>query len=127
MIIAIIYFVGRGQGRKYVPNDIVIPPDTQQSGTPGMYNPGPATDAIFEDLDEVVGVHETEPYVAAMKLSNSQLAAIYNDWNQRYAKDFKGKTIIQAINGEFTVWNYDWAVIAGQLVNRFRTLPGAQG
>lgn len=126
-IILFIYFWGKHSGKKYVPNDILIPPDTQAPGTPGIYNPGPVTDAIFEDLDEVAGVHETGPYIAALKLSNSQLAAVYNDWNQRYAKDFNSKTIIQAINSDYTFWNYDWSVIAGQLVSRFKTLPGAQG
>lgn len=123
----IIYFVGKGAGKKYVPDDIVIPPDTQAPGTPGIYNPGPATDAIYEDLDEIWGYHESGPYIAANKLSNSQLAAIYNDWNKRYAKDFDSKTIIQAMEDESTVWNVAWTTIVGQLINRFKTLPGAQG
>ena len=128
VIIGVIYYLGKGAGKKYVPNDIVIPPDTQSSGSPSVFNPGPYTDAIHEDLDEIWGVHEAKPYAAANKLSNSQLAAIYNDWNKRYAKDFDSKTIIQAIEDEKTILIFsDWAVVAGQLVNRFKTLPGAQG
>lgn len=127
VVVGIIYWIGKRQGKKYVPDDILIPSDTQSPGTPGMYNPGPITDGLYEDLDEVFGVHEAEPYRAALKLSNSQLAAVYNDWNKRYAKEFDSKTIIQAIQGEYTVWNYDWWLIAGELVRRFKTLPGAQG
>lgn len=127
IIAGVIYYIGRNAGGKYVPKDIVIPYDTQAPGTPGIYNPGPVTDGIYEDLKEIVGIHETEPYRAAMKLSNSQLAAVYNDWNQRYAKDFESKTIIQAIQDEMTVWNYSWAIVTGDLVTRFKTLPGAQG
>lgn len=127
IIVGIIYYVGKHAGTKYKPMDIVIPPDIQAPGTPGIYNPSPITDAIYEDVSEKFGVHETEPYAAALKLSNSQLAAVYNDWNQRYSEKFDHKTIIQAIQGEYTIWNYDWKIITGQLVNRFKTLPGTQG
>lgn len=127
VIIGVIYYIGKGAGRKYVPDDIVIPTDTQSPGTPSNWNPGPYTDAIFQDLDEVFGVHEAKPYHAANQLSNSQLAAVYNDFNKRYSKDFDSKTIIQAIESEFTIWNQEWANIAGALVQRFKSLPGAQG
>lgn len=127
VIVGIIYYAGRKRGKQYVPQDIVIPVDTQSPGTPSTYNPGPITDAIHEDLDEAFGYHESQPYRAALKLSNSQLAAVYNDWNKRYARDFDGKTIIQAIEDEYTLWNITWATVAGELVARFRTLPGAQG
>lgn len=126
-VTGIIWYFAKRSGKKYVPKDIVIPPDTQPNGTSGVYNPGPITDGIYEDLDEVIGVHESEPYTAAMKLSNSQLAAVYNDWNQRYAKDFDNKTIIQAIEGDFSAWNLSWASVVDNLLIRLRSLPGAQG
>lgn len=134
IIIGIIYYVGKHAGRKYKPNDIIIPPDTQAPGTPGIYNPGPVTDAIFQDLDEVFGVHDAEPYQAAMKLSNSQLAAVYNDWNQRYSEKFDHKTIIQALKGDYSILHavtygaaYDWNELVRNLTARFESLPGVQG
>lgn len=127
IVAGIIYYVGKKAGSKYKPSDIVIPNDLQAPGTPNLYNPAPITDAIFEDLDERFGVHESEPYEAAMKLSNSQLAAVYNDWNKRYSSKFDNKTIIQALDGDFSVWNITWEHLVQNLITRFQTLPGAQG
>lgn len=130
VIIAIIFFVGKKAGGKYVPNDILIPQDTQAPGTPLNYNPGPVTDAIYEDLDEVWGYHSLAPYESALKLSNSQLAAVYNDWNKRYAEKFDGKTIIQAMEDDFSIipsYSIQWRATRDALVLRFRSLAGAQG
>lgn len=126
-IIAIIYFWGKGEGKKYVPEDIVIPTDTQPTGTGPQFNPGVYTDAIYEDLSCNFCLHSTVPYNAVMKLSNSQLAILYNDWNKRYAKDFDNKTIIQAIKGEYTLWNTAWVQATYNLVLRLESLPGTQG
>lgn len=122
-----IYLYGQEQGKKYVPNDIIIPPDLQASGTPDVFNAGPYTDALFRDMDCTFCLRDSTPYSAALSLSNSQLAAVYNDWNKRYASQFDGMTIIQAINDERTVTNLGWTELAGALVRRFKSLYGAQG
>lgn len=128
VIIGVIYYSGKSAGRKYVPDDVVIPPDLQHPGDPKTFNPGPYTDAIYEDVSCYFCVHSSTPYTSAMKLSNSQLAAIYNDWNKRYAKDFDSKTIIQAISGEYTLNVLSgWAQATADLVTRLRSLPGTQG
>src|ERR1051325_2340441 len=105
IILMVIYFWGKSQGKKYVPQDVDLP-----EGEGGAnFNPGTYTDAIYEDLDEVAGVHEEEPYKNALALSNAQLAVIYNDWNHRYAKDFDNKDLIGAIQDDWTIWNEAWA------------------
>lgn len=112
----------RKLSNRYVPAKTVqLPPDIQAGGIT-TFNPGQYTDAIFEDLDEVIGVHEAGPYNEALKLSNSQFVAIYNDWNERYKSKFDNKDIISAIEGEFTAWNYSWASVAGTFVQRMKTL-----
>ena len=126
-LIAIIFIWGRSQGSKYKPKDVPIPPDLQNPNDPKTYNPAPITDAIFQDLDEVFGVHNSAPYEAAIKLSNSQLAAVYNDWNRRYSQKFDHQTLIQALEGDFSVWNSNFEYTVKDLVLRLKSIPGTQG
>lgn len=121
-VIIILYLLYRAYNNRYVPaKDVQLPSDTQAGGITN-WNPGQYTDAIFEDLDEVAGVHEAQPYTEALNLSNSQMVAIYNDWNQRYKSKFDNKDIIAAIEGEFTAWNYSWSTAAGNFATRMKTL-----
>lgn len=143
-IVWAIYYFGKEEGSKYVPNDIVIPPDLQPNtstidengnvvpityttpqGT--IFNPGPYTDAIFRDLDCIFCFHDAGPYNDAMALSNSQLAAIYNDWNQRYSEKFDKQTLIQALEGDFSTWNLVWEHTLQDLVIRLKSIAGTQG
>jgi len=121
-IIVILYLLYRAYKNRYVPaKDVQLPSDTQAGGIT-TWNPGQYTDSIFEDLDEVAGVHEAKPYTEALNLSNSQMVAIYNDWNSRYKSKFDNKDIIAAIEGEWTVWNYSWTTAAGNFITRMKTL-----
>lgn len=124
--IVIIYFMGRKQGKKYTPDDVDLPPDTQPVGTDGSslstWNPGPITDAIAADLSEFWGSHDAQPYNDALALSNSQLVAVYNDWNHRYFNDFDQKTLIGAIQDDWTAWNYSWATATSTLVQKLKSL-----
>lgn len=126
-IVWAIWYFGKKAGQKYVPDNIVIPPDLQAPGTPDKFNPGPYTDALFRDLDCIFCMHNEKPYKDALTLSNSQLAAIYNDWNKRYASEFDGMTIIQAIYDERAFYNPPWATVSDALAKRFKSLYGAQG
>lgn len=122
VIIIIIYLLYKKYKNRYVAaKDVVLPPDTQ-AGNITNWNAGQYTDALFEDLDEVVGIHDSKPYTDALALSNSQVVAIYNDWNTRYKSKFDNKDLIAAIQGEYTAWNYSWSTVAGNLVERLKTL-----
>jgi hypothetical protein len=127
VIVFLIYYFGKQAGKKYVPKDIIIPPDLQHPGDPSTFNPGTYTDAIYQDVSCYLCLHSSTPYNSAMNLSNSQLAALYNDWNQRYAEKFDSKTIIQAITGEYTLFNTQWVQATADLLTRLRSLPGTQG
>lgn len=120
VIIIAVYFYYRG--KRYTPKDVVLPSDTQAPGTDPNFNPGKYTDAIHEDLTSIFSLHDAAPYRTANTLSNSQLIAIYNDWNHRYAADFGSKNIIDAIKGDYTVWNIDWQEAASAFVSRLETL-----
>lgn len=120
IIIAVIYILGRRSIKNRIPKDVELPPDTQP-GDQTNFNPGPFTDAIYEDISEIIGVHDSQPYQALLGLSNSQLVAVYNDWNQRYYNKYK-QTLTQAIAGESSVWNYSWLSVAGTLIDRLKSL-----
>lgn len=122
IIILIIYLLYRAYKNKYYPaKDVTLPTDTQ-SGNITTWNPSAYTDAIYNDLNSVFTPHSATPYESANKLSNSQLVAIYNDWNDRYKAKFSNLDIIDAINGDFTWWNYDWRLAAGAFSERMKTL-----
>lgn len=120
IVLVAVYFYAKSEGKKYVPQDIELPPDV--SGGDPNFNPGIYTDPIFDDLKEVFGLHEAAPYNQANMLSNAQLAAVYNDWNHRYSEKFDGKDLAQAITGDYTLWNYEWVHIAGALVDRIEKM-----
>lgn len=122
VILLIIYFIWKKFNNRYIPaKDVTLPPDTQ-SGNITTWNPGSYTDAIFNDLNDTFTPHSSTPYVNANQLSNSQLVAIYNDWNERYKSKFSNLDIISAVEGDFTVWNYDWTIVAGAFASRMKTL-----
>lgn len=128
IIVGIIYYVGKHAGKKYVPDDIIIPGDLHNPGDPKTFNPGPYTDAIHYDLSCYFCVHSPTPYSSAMKLSNSQLAAVYNDWNKRYSEKFDHQTLIQAIQSEFTILpGNPWGQATADFVARLKSIPGTQG
>lgn len=122
VVILIIYFLGKRKGKKYTPQEVELPNDTQGASVPLNWNPGTITDDIFEDLDEVAGTHSAMPYNNALTLSNSQLVAVWNDWNNRYFESFDNKTMTQAIQGDSSFWNYAWALATESLVKRFDSL-----
>lgn len=121
-IVLAIYFSGKRAGKKTVPAPVPLPADTRGGSISPTFNPGPYTDPIWEDIDEIFGVHEAAPYVALNKLSNSELVAVYNDWNQRYFTKAGHKTMPQAIKGEYTFWNTQWATVAGLIVERYAAM-----
>jgi hypothetical protein len=123
LVVFALYFYKKG--KKYTPQDVTLPPDLNAPGTTQTWNPGSHTDEIYKDLSEIWGVHESEPYNALNKLSNSQLAAVHNDWNHRYAEEFEGQTLAQAIRSDFTVWNSSWSTIAGAVADRLDKITGS--
>lgn len=99
VIILVIYYKGKSAGKKYAPDPVTLPSDTQGNNVPANWNPGTITDALEQDVYGY-GLHNIAPYRDALKLSNSQLVAVHNDWNQRkYSKH--QETLRQAIAVEF--------------------------
>lgn len=119
-IILFIYFSGRAAGRKFVPKDVIIPSDTQPIGSTGNFNPGPYTDAVYNDINTFLP-HSTAPYDDLIKLSNSQLVAVYNDWSQRYYSK-SNETMVQALKGESSLFNVAWVYGVDAVLKRFASL-----
>jgi hypothetical protein len=120
IIVAIIYFLGKKAGKKTTPQEVELPSDIQPNEITS-FNPGPYTDAIFQDVNELFGFRDAEPYNQALGLSNTQLVAVYNDWNQRYLNKV-GKTMTKAIQDETTLWNYSFISAAKTLIDRLKNL-----
>lgn len=120
-IIIIIIVVYKYKHKYVAAKDVQLPSDTQAGGIT-TWNAGQYTDAIYNDLNDVASLHDSKPYTDALSLSNSQVVAIYNDWNDRYKSKFNNKDLISAIEGDFTIWNYSWATAAGNLVERLKSL-----
>lgn len=120
VIVAVIYFLGRRAGKKQTPQEVELPSDIQPNEIVS-FNPGPYTDAIFEDVNETFGFRDAEPYNQALGLSNTQLVAVYNDWNQRYFNKV-GKSLTKAIQDETTLWNYSFISAAKTLIDRLKSL-----
>lgn len=118
--LSIAFIVVYKKGKKWAPGKVDLPPDTQPGGATN-FEPGPYTEAIWKDLDCVFCTHDSAPYEALMRLSNSQLVSIYNDWNARYFKK-NNETLIQAIEADFTVWNSTWATTASNVITRLESL-----
>lgn len=143
VIAYLIYYFGKKKGSQYTPQNVNIPPDLKPGGSVTdssgniipvytdsngqTFNPGPYTDAIYADLSCYFCLHTATPYQSAMALSNAELATVYNDWNQRYAQKMSNETLIQAIQGDFTIWNTTWATSTGDFIVRLKSLTGTQG
>lgn len=120
LIIILIYVYY--QGKKYRPSTVILPPDVQPGGAT-TFDPSTYTNAIHTDVTCYFCMHDSTPYADANALSNSQLVAIYNDWNKRYYEE-DSETIVQAIKGERDTFglNYAWQYIAGTLISRYESL-----
>lgn len=114
----ILYYVYT-QGKNKSPKDVVLPPDIQPNGA-SNYNPGTITDRIYNDINCVFCLHTSAPYDEALKLSNSQLVSVWNDWNKRYWKKNK-ETLSAALLGESSI-NQIWGNVTKTLVDRYKSL-----
>ena len=119
VVIILLIFVYK-KGRKWVPKQVKLPPDTQPGGAIN-FNPGTYTDAIFKDIDCVFCTHKIKPYADLNALSNSQLVAVYNDWNQRYFSEYN-ETIVQAMSGELSFLGYTWAQTVKLVIERYKSI-----
>lgn len=120
IILAILFVIVYKKGKLWRPDDVKLPPDTQPGGATN-FNPGPYTEAVWKDLDCIFCTHDAAPYEALMKLSNSQLVSVYNDWNKRYFNK-NNETIIQAMNGDWSGWNLNWEHTLKDALLRFESL-----
>jgi hypothetical protein len=121
IIVLIIYFVGKRAGKKYIPSSVDLPSDTPTGGN-YTFNPGPYTDALYQDIYEKVGLRNKQAYTDFLNLGNSQIVAVYNDWNKRYYSE-DNETLTQAIDGEyFGISIYDWTSIKSQILSRLAAL-----
>jgi hypothetical protein len=124
VILVSIFLLGRYKGKKYVPKEVSLPSDTQPingGGVSTSFNPGPYTDAIASDVYDFFSLHSSQPYNDVLALSNTQVVAIYNDWNKRYFSKHN-ETLPAAIKAESTGWNYSWVTATGALITRLTKL-----
>jgi hypothetical protein len=120
IVVAIIYFMGKYAGKATPPEVVRLPNDTN----PGLtFNAGPYTDAIHKDIYAGIFTGRTvKPYNDVLLLSDSQLVAIYNDWNKRYFKD-DNENLIQAMRSErSSFWSISWYDVREELINRLNKL-----
>lgn len=102
LILALIiyaYVKGKNKG----PGEEDLPMDMQPTnvGDGKGWNVGNYTDALHKDIYSY-GMRNDKIWLDTVILSNSQLGAIYNDWNKRYYSKDK-ETITQAISGEWAI------------------------
>lgn len=103
IVLLIIIYIAYRQGKSYRPGAVKLPPDIQgNSGNSGggLFDPTQYTDDIWTDIDCIFCFHDPAPYNKALTLSNTQLVAIWNDWNRRYYEKAGNKNFCQSIDGE---------------------------
>jgi hypothetical protein len=119
-VVLIIYWRGKKAGERETPKEVPLPTDTQGGNV--TFNPGALTDALHDDINEMFGIRDIEPYRELLTISNSQLVAVYNDWNNRYYLD-DNRTLPQAIKHEMTsLFSFTWPTIAETVLERFKSL-----
>lgn len=110
IVLLIIIYIAYSRGKSYRPTAVTLPPDIQ-TGDQHTFDPTQYTDNIWNDIDCVFCFHDPAPYNAALTLSNTQIVAIWNDWNRRYFEKAGNKNLCQVITGEYTIgfgWNAQW-------------------
>lgn len=120
IVLLVIIIIAYKRGKSYRPQQVKLPPDIQ-TGNPDTFDPTNYTDSIFRDIDCVACTHDSGPYNNANTLSNSQITAIWNDWNRRYYQKWS-MDMATAMCGEWTYWNINWANAVCTLYNRFKAL-----
>lgn len=125
LLIALILYLVFRAGKKYRPSTVILPPDTQPGGIT-TFNPGTYTDALYNDIVCWFCTRDIAAWQDLLELSNSQIVAVYNDWNKRYYEKDK-QTLVQALKGEYTTsiifgTALDWKDLADTVVARFQSL-----
>lgn len=120
-ILLAVFFIGKYKGKQYAPDTVKLPSDTQGTSVPSNWNPGTITDALHYDLYCKACFRNTQPYIDASALSNSQVVAVHNDWNQRYFSENK-ETLRQAMDAEFTAFNSAADTAMGILKEKLKSL-----
>ena len=120
IVILIIYYMGKSAGKDTPPRAVVLPND--KNPLPN-FNPGPYTDAVYSDVyGGILKPRDIKPYQDLNNLSDSALAAVYNDWNNRYfSKDHE--TLTQALEGEWLAFfSTDFRTMRDAIVSRLRKI-----
>lgn len=104
----IVYYLGKKRGEDKVPNlPEPVPNPTPGPGQDNSYNPGVLTDQL---ANEIIGISWTPrnrtPFDTLLSLPDWQFRAVANDWQKRYYKKAGDKTMLQAINEEWSGWGY---------------------
>lgn len=121
VIVLVIFFIGKKSGKKSAPKPVDLPPDTQPGGIT-QFNPGPYTDNLHEDITEIWGFRNSKPYSDLLSLSNTQVVAVYNDWNNRYYSE-DNETLYQAIAAErFYTFTLGWPALRQTVLDRLWSL-----
>jgi hypothetical protein len=124
VIVIAIYFIKKNN--LVAPPPVTLPNDINpEADSQGNFNPTPYTDALYNEIyASWYKARDVTPYDNALQLSNSELAAVDNDWNQRYfSKD--GEKLSQAIDNEYTsFFSNSFPFIKTQLVAKLQKLEG---
>lgn len=116
----IFYFIGRSRGKtkqfaKPVPNP---------GG--GTFNPGTYTDRAAEQFDSYSWNFNGQIFEELLVLPDWQLEAVLNDWQQRYASKFNGRTFAQqlATEKDYSLpWACcPWAELRDNLIRKIQNL-----
>ena len=84
------------------------------------YNGKPLAERIQVDIYSW-GLRKVAPYKELLSLSDGQLIAVYNAWNENYfGKD--GETLTAALAGEWSSWTGEFYTLRDQILERFSRL-----
>lgn len=98
----IAYWLGKSYGKSLPPKKIPLPDDVEgERGKLSDEKIKEITDAFYEDIRGVslFNVHNMQPYMEYLVVSNKDKVKIINDWNNRYYHKWN-EDLATAIEGE---------------------------
>ena len=89
-----------------LPDDVVLPPDPL--GTDPDFSPTGYTNNLKTFIDQPAIPWSEDYYVGAINdannLSNTELAAVYNDWKNRYYTEYDNQSLTAALENTTIYW-----------------------
>jgi len=116
------YFIGRRKGK----TGQFAKPVTNPGTGGGSFNPGTYTDRAAEQFDGYAWNFNGQIFEELLILPDWQLEAVLNDWQQRYASEFNGRTFAQQLAREKDYslpWACcPWAELRDNLIKKIQNL-----